>query len=346
MTLQALARHLNLSTTTVSVVISNAPAAQGIPNSTRQRILKAAKDLQYRPNYMARSLRGSRSMSIGILAPDLSEGYFTLVMSGVEGYLFPTNYHYFFASHYNRKHLVEDYTRQFKERGVDGLLLISTPHPTKIDLPMVSISGHVSDKTVTSIVLDQKKAALLALKYLKDLGHRRIAFIRGHDVNVDTDDRWLATVSAAAELKIKVHPELCINQALHSWSPQTGYGPVQDLLHRTRNFTAMFCFNDIVAFGAIRALYDAGLRVPHDVSIVGFDDVVSAAFGIPSLTTIRQPLVEMGRIAAETLLTRIDNPSMPHQSEIVMQPSLVIRESAIALRARGETDHANPPAIE
>ncbi len=327
MTLQALASHLALSTTTVSVVISNAPAAQSIPAATRERILQAAAELNYRPNYHARSLRGSRTMTVGILATESSEGYFTLVMNGVEQPLAAANYFYFSALHYGRQELVDDYTRLLGERSVDGLLLISTPLPTIIDRPIVSISGHETCEGVTSIKLDHRKAAVLALQYLKELGHRKIAFVRGWSFNVDTDERWQSIVSIAAEFGIPIDPNLCATLELHSWSPMTGYEPVQRLLQRTRDFTAIFCFNDIAAIGAIRAMYDAGIHVPRDVSVIGFDDITGAQFTVPSLTTVRQPLVEMGSLAANTLLSRIENPTREYPTEILVEPSLTIRES-------------------
>jgi LacI family transcriptional regulator len=113
----------------------------------------------------------------------------------------------------------------------------------------------------------------------------------------------------------------------HPMAPEIGYRPMQGLLEKTRNFTAIFCFNDIAAIGAIRALKDAGLSVPGDVSVVGFDDIQSAAYSTPSLTTVRQPLTEMGQRGAQVLLERIGNHDAEHPSEIVMAPELVVRES-------------------
>jgi LacI family transcriptional regulator len=114
----------------------------------------------------------------------------------------------------------------------------------------------------------------------------------------------------------------------HPMAPEIGYKPMQGLLERTREFTAIFCFNDIAAIGAIRALRDAGLSVPCDVSVVGFDDILSAAYATPSLTTVRQPLTEMGKRGAAILLERIANREAPFPSEIVMAPELVVRESS------------------
>ena len=131
-TLRTLASHLGLSLTTVSVVVSDAPAAQAIPLATRKRILAAASELQYRPNYFARSLRKKRSMSVGVLVSEMSEGYFTLVMNGVEEYLMAAKYFYLMAAHYWQPELLEEYPRMLLERSVDGLLLVNTPTPPQV----------------------------------------------------------------------------------------------------------------------------------------------------------------------------------------------------------------------
>jgi DNA-binding LacI/PurR family transcriptional regulator len=321
-TLRTLASHLGLSLTTVSVVVSDAPAAQAIPLATRKRILTAASELNYRPNYFARSLRKKRSMSVGVLVSEMSEGYFTLVMNGVEEYLIAAKYFYLLAAHYWQPELLEEYPRMLLERSVDGLLLVNTPTPTQVSVPIVSISGHQDIAGVTNIQLNHKQAAHLALKHLVELGHRRIAFMRGQEQTVDTDYRWREIMEAACAFGLEVHQELLIKLTENSWSPALGYGPV-----KARNFTALFAFNDIAAFGAIRALHEAGLRVPQDVSVIGFDDVLSAPFGIPSLTTIRQPLRAMGQAGAESLLNRINHPKAPYAPQVIMEPELVVRES-------------------
>ena len=326
-TLRTLANHLGLSLTTVSVVISDSPAAQAIPIATRKRILAAASELHYRPNYFARSLRKQSSMSVGVLVAEMSEGYFTLVMNGVEEYLMAAKYFYLLAAHYWQPALLEEYPRMLLERSVDGLLLVNTPTPSRVPVPIVSISGHQAVAGVTNIQLNHKQAARLALKHLADLGHRRVAFMKGQEETVDTDYRWKEIMETARACGMELHPELLIKLTENSWSPALGYGPVKALLSRTRDFTALFAFNDISAFGAIRALYEAGLRVPDDVSVIGFDDVLSAPFGIPSLTTIRQPLREMGKMGAESLLNRINHPKAPYPQQVVVQPELVVRES-------------------
>jgi DNA-binding LacI/PurR family transcriptional regulator len=329
-TLQTLADHLQLSRTTVSVVLSDAPAAQAIPKQTRERIIKAARDLDYRPNYFARSLSNGRSMSIGVLAPEISEGYFTLVMNGVEDYLRQNKYFYFLACHYNDKALIKDHSRLLMERAVDGLLFLNTPVLIPLQVPTVSISPHEHTSSVTSVEIDHQKAAVLALSHLVELGHTRIAFMKGKQVISDSGPRWKSMMDVARSLGIAIHPELNIRLQSNSWSPELGFKPVKDLLARTRDFTAIVCFNDIAAVGAVRALHEAGISVPQQVSVIGFDDVMSAQFVIPSLTTIRQPLRSMGELGARTLLERIHSPEEPYPHEILLEPELIVRESTAA----------------
>lgn len=327
MNLRRLSEILHLSQTTISLVLNDSPAARSIPERTRERVFEAARKFQYRPNYFARSLRRSRSMSVGVIAPDLSEGYFTLVMQGVEEYLLRSNYFYFAASHYWKPDLMEQYPELLTDRAVDGFMLLNTPAGESNVLPTVAISAHNNAPGVTNVVLDHKKAAALALTHLHELGHRRIALVKGPDIIPDTEYRWRAILQMARKLSIEVLPELCIQLAADSWSPQVGYEPMTELLGRTRDFTAIFCFNDISAMGVIRAIHDGGLRVPEDISVVGFDDIMSAAYQKPSITTVRQPLREMGSEGARVLLDRIENPSTEAPAEIVMEPELIVRES-------------------
>jgi len=335
--LRTLAQHLELSQTTVSLVLNNSPSAKSIPPETRQRVLDAAERLNYRPNYFARSLRQSRSMSVGVLAPDLSEGYFTRVMSGVVEELTAAHYFYFTACHDWKKELIEQYPRMLVERAVDGFLLLNTPaDEIHVPVPVVAISAHSPVENVTNIVLDHHAAVEQALKHLYQLGHRRIAFMRGPRAIPDSDYRWESIQQVAQEIGLRIDPAHVIRIEAGGWStrtgqhpmaPEIGYKPMKALLEKSRDFTAVFCFNDIAAIGAIRALKDVGCSIPGDVSVVGFDDILSAAFATPSLTTVRQPLVEMGMRGAQVLLERIADKTKQFPAEIVVQPELVVRES-------------------
>ena len=335
--LRMLAEHLELSQTTVSLVLNNSPSAKSIPQETRNRVTEAAERLNYRPNYFARSLRQSRSMSVGVLAPDLSEGYFTRVMSGVVQELTAAHYFYFTACHDWKRDLIEKYPRMLVERAVDGFLLLNTPADhIDVPVPVVAISAHSAVENVTNIILNHHQAVEMALVHLYALGHRRIAFMRGPRAIPDSEYRWLSIQQVAQEMNLKIDPALVIRIDAAGWSmkdnyhpmaPEIGYKPMQGLLEKTREFTAIFCFNDIAAIGAIRALKDVGLTVPRDVSVVGFDDIQSAAYSTPSLTTVRQPLTEMGQRGAQILLNRIAHREKEYPSEIVMAPELVVRES-------------------
>lgn len=345
--LRTLAEHLELSQTTVSLVLNNSPSAKSIPQETRNRVLEAAQRLNYRPNYFARSLRQSRSMSVGVLAPDLSEGYFTRVMSGVVQELSRAHYFYFTACHDWKRELIEQYPRMLVERAVDGFLLLNTPaDQIEVPVPVVAISAHSPVENVTNIVLDHHRAVEAALLHLDELGHRHIAFMRGPRAIPDSDFRWQSIQQVAGEIGLRIDPALVVRIDATSWSsktgqhpmaPEIGYKPMQALLEKTRDFTAVFCFNDIAAIGAVRALKEAGLRVPEDVSVVGFDDIQSAAYATPSLTTVRQPLTEMGERGAQVLLERISNREAAYPAEIVMAPELVIRESTGPARAQTTT---------
>ena len=192
------------------------------------------------------------------------------------------------------------------------------------------------------MVIDHDRAARLALTHLKELGHRRIALFRGQPGSSDTADRSRAIFAAAASLGVEIPPELTLQLSGENedvvFAPdaayQEGYAYAQKLLGRRANFTALFAFDDASAIGAIRAFLDAGLRVPEDVSVVGFDDIQNAAYHNPRLTTVRQPLREMGRIAASVLLERINAPERSDGSFVIVDPELIVRDSTGPARVK------------
>jgi LacI family transcriptional regulator len=320
--LKTLAEYLSLSPATVSIVVNNAPGAKSIPLKTRERVLEGAKKFNFKPNFLARSLRTRQSFTIGVIVPEFSEGYFTMVMNGVEEHLLQAGYLHFVVSHQGKADLIDGYPRLLTERAVDGFLLVNTLLHEAVDVPVVSISGHKKMRGVANVVLD----------HLYDLGHRDIAFMKGQPHALDSESRWESIRQLAERIGIRMRPELCVHIHTNSWSPELGYPVVRDLLASRRDFTAIFCFNDIAAIGAIRAIVDAGLRCPQDISVVGFDDITSAAYHTPSLTTIRQPLRRMGEMAAQLLLKRIQNPKEAYPDTVMFEPELMVRESTAPLR--------------
>ena len=344
--LKILAEYLSLSPATISLVMNNAPGASAISATTRHRVLEAAKRLDYRPNPIARSLRTRQTFTVGVIVPEFSEGYFTMLMNGIEDHLLQSGYLHFVVSHQGKPDLIDEYPRLLAKRSVDGFLLVNTSLNEPVHAPVVSISGHKKLKGNTNIMLDHDRAAQLALKHLYDLGHRRIAFMKGQPQVSDSDFRWQGILAMAKRLGLTIYPELCVYLEANSWSPELGYPIIRDLLARTRNFTAIFCFNDIAAIGAIRAITDAGLRCPDDISVIGFDDISSAAYQTPRLTTVRQPLRRMGETAVQTLLKRIEAPNETYPEVILFEPELMVRESTSAARittAAHTTKPRKPP---
>jgi len=331
--IKKLAEHLGLSSATVSLVINRSPSAKSIPHRTQERVRAAARKFNYRPNLMARSLRQKRSFTVGVMVPEISEGYSASVLSGIEDHLFQEGYFCFVVSHRHRRDLIEEYAFLLQQRAAEGIIAVDTICSGTCALPTVAISGHREIPGVTNIVLDHKLGVHLALEHLQNLGHTRIAFIKGQDFSSDTEARWQAILSVSKELGITVHKELVVQLDLDSPSPEVGLAVTRSLLKRTEHFSALFAFNDISAIGAIQALREAGKRIPEDVSVIGFDDIQSASFQNPGLTTVRQPLRQMGVVGAKTLLQRIIAPGKnSYPREIVVRPELIARQSTARIR--------------
>jgi LacI family transcriptional regulator, galactose operon repressor len=330
--LRSLAEYLKLSPATVSVVMNDSPAAKAIPAHTKDRIFSAARELDYRPNFFARSLSLKRGFMVGVLLPEISEGYAASIMGGIEDHLLREGYFYFVASHRGQPDLIQEYPRMLLDRAVDGVILLNTPVAQALPVPAVSISGHKRVRGITNIAVDNRKATFAALEHLVRLGHKRIAFFKGHPHSADTEIRWKGIVRAASSLGIEIRPELTVQLqrgAAHPGPsvPEEGYVYAQKLLATGQRFTALFAFNDTSAIGAMSAFRDAGLRVPGDISVVGFDDVQAASYVRPRLTTVRQPLRQMGEMAAKQLLERISNGNGRCPQLISLMPEFVVRES-------------------
>jgi len=325
-TLKMVAQHVGLTPGTVSAVLNDAPSAHSIPQSTKNRIHAAAKALDYRPNFFARSLRNKRTYMIGVIAEEIGDSYGSLVISGIEEYLRERDYFFLTVVHRHNPELLNRYTQLLMQRGVEGFITVDMKLTGALLLPTVAVPGHQNFPGVTNIVLDHQHAARSALNHLLQLGHKDIAFMKGQSFSSDSEDRWQAICQVAEDLKIKIRPELTVQLDLDDPTPQLGYPFAKQLLERKVPFTALFAYNDISALGAMRAFQEAGLRVPQDISVIGFDDIQGAAFSNPGLTTVRQPLADMGRLAAQALLSRIEG-ATDYPAEIPIEPELVVRQS-------------------
>ena len=325
-TLKSVAQHLGLTPGTVSAVLNNTKAARTIPENTRKRIIDAARQLNYQPNFLARSLRVKRTYTVGVIVEEIGDTYGGSIVSGIEPYLRDNNFFFLTVAHRHDPKLLQTYSQLLASRGVEGLITIDTSIDEEAALPTVAVAGHQKVDNVTNIILDHRRAAELALRHLKELGHERIAFLRGQPKSSDSASRWEAIQQVAQEFEIKIRPELVLQLEGMESTPELGYPYGKALIARQIPFSALFAYNDISAIGAMRAFQEAGLHVPEDISVVGFDDISIASFSIPPLTTVRQPLEKMGRIAAQTLLDRIEN-SNEFIPEIAVEPELVSRRS-------------------
>jgi len=335
-TLKAVARHVGLTPGTVSAVLNNSPACRSVPERTKTRIFDAARELNYKPNYLARALRVKRTYTIGVIAAEIGDPYGSVVISGVERYLRAKDFFYLTVVHRHDADLLESYAQLLLERGVEGFITIDTSITQPPSLPAVAVAGHRSVPGVTNISIDHRTAVLYALQHLAELGHREIAFMKGPLISSDTEDRWNSILEVARELGIRIQPELVVElndpDGCAASAPEYSYPFAKELLRRDRPFTALFAYNDNAAIAAIRMFQDAGLRVPEDVSVVGFDDIQAAAYTNPTLTTVRQPLERIGEIAASTLLDQIEKRA-DYVAEIAIEPEFVARQSTCAAPA-------------
>lgn len=344
-TLRAVAERAKLTPSTVSHVLNNSPAAQSVPEETKKRIFKAARELNYHPNFFARSLKVRRSYTIGVIAVEIGDAYGSLIISGIERYLREHNFLFLTVAHRHDEKLLATYSHVLRQRGVEGFITVDTVVTEEPALPTVAIAGHRRFKGVTNVILDHHHAASVALKHLVDLGHERIAFMKGSPMSSDSSDRWNAICEVAADLGICIRPELVVHLQGVDPTPNLGYPFAKELLARNEPFTALFAYNDISAIGSICAFQEAGLCVPKDVSVVGFDDIQHAEYTSPALTTVRQPLLKMGEIAARTLLDRIKEPTKD-VPKITIRPELVVRKSTASPSARATYAGVEPVAAQ
>jgi DNA-binding LacI/PurR family transcriptional regulator len=328
-TLRKLAEHLGLSRTTISMILNDVPEATRFPEETRQRVTESAKRLGYRPNYFARSLGRKRTYLIGVIAPDFGNGFEGAVLSGFERRLLNTGYTSFVSTHLWSPSLLQRHVETLCDRGAEGLLLINSTPNESPGIPAVAICSDRSPIWSTRVSIDNAFGISTAINHLAGLGHREIALIKGPEGSGDTKERWKAVLATCKRLGIRVDPRLTVQlerlDPLGTGHAEEGRIAAEELLRRGERFTALVAFNDISALGAMTALREAGRKVPEDVSVIGFDDIEFASLAFPALTTIRQPMHEMGAMAAELLFRKLANDENVQNMRV--RPELIVRSS-------------------
>jgi len=342
-TLLDVARACGFSVSTVSIVLSEAPLSQNVAEKTRQQIRAMAQQLGYHPNAFARSLRSRRSQTIGVLAYDLSDPYCVPIVRGIQEGLQPDGYLPLLMDAQTQRSLFDNYLEMILERRAEGVIVIASwvfdetnllSDVRKNNVPIVIVSRDLTERGVSSVLVDNEAGGAMAMRHLHDLGHRRIAVIRGPEEMFDSEPRWQGIRNAAAEAGIKFDPRL-VFQLPNLADPMSGFKGGLDCARRmlavNKPFTAVIAFDDLTALGVVRGLLAEGLRVPEDCTVLGFDDVLPAAVSTPAITTIRQPLREMGLMSAEWVIDAIkargqrrDQPPRLH----LAAPELVVRMSS------------------
>ena len=353
-TMRDVAEQSGFSPATVSIVLNNAPLARYIAPATKKRIEDTAKKLGYRPNVMARFLRSKRSHSIGVLFFDITDPFCTLIMRGVENALYQASYLAIFADAHNQRNRFERYLELLLERHVEGLIVVANwlfvdihvlADLSKRNNPSATIGWELpGGNNISSVMVDNETGARLALEHLYQLGHRKIAFIRGPKMLIDSAPRWRGIQKFAHSVGFEIDPSLVL-QLPDSLDPnssfESGHRHTEDLLEQKKKFTAVMAFDDLTALGAIRALTKAGVKVPEQCSVTGFDDVALSSLAAPSLTTVRQPMEAMGGLAVNIVMEGINAALEKRDWNVVnqkMNPELVIRDSTRAVSLTGGDD--------
>jgi len=341
-TIRDVAKESGFSSTTVSIVLNNAPLARYIPANTKKRIERTAKRLGYRPNLFARSLRSRRSHTVGVMVFDMTDPYCTLILRGIENSLYQSSYLPILTDVHNERSRFERYLEMLLDRRVEALIVLANWLFVNIDvlgdlekssIPTVMIGRESQTDSINSVVVDNELGARTALEHLHSLGHRKVAFIRGPKTLADSAPRWKGIRSFAKSSGLELDSQLIVDLPDSSEpisSFEAGYKLTEELLKLRRSFTALMAFDDMTAFGAIRALAKAGSRVPEHCSVIGFDDVAASGLYTPPLTTVRQPMEAMGAMAASIALDGIKAVLEKREVGAVhrkIAPELAVRES-------------------
>ena len=341
-TIRDVAKESGFSSTTVSIVLNDAPLARYIPPVTKQRIEKAAEKLGYRPNQFARALRSKRSHTVGVMVFNMTDPYCTMILRGIENKLYEASYLPILTDVHNERSRFERYLEMLLDRRIEGLVVIANwlfldinvlADVEKSSIPTALIGCELKGDAMSSFVVDNEIGGYLAFEHLYSLGHREIAIIRGPKTLSDTSPRWRGVRNCAKACNLELDPKLIVElpdsrDPLSSF--QIGQKLTEDLIKQKKPFTALLAFDDMTAFGAIRALNKHGMRVPEHCSVIGFDDVAPSALCTPALTTVRQPMEAMGEGAVEVVLEGIK--CVLEKREVAadhrkVAPQLIVRES-------------------
>lgn len=317
-----------LSITTVSHVVNR---TRFVSDASRVAVENAIRELGYVPSAVARSLKSNTTKTIGMLIPNCSNPYFAEIVRSVEDRCFGAGYNLFLCNTDDEPHRQSAYLQVLSEKRIDGMIVISTGEDRGrsalfhgMTIPMVLLdraSPHVNCDLVET---DHEKGGLVATEHLIALGHQRIACIGGPQ-KLDPSDQRIQGWRKAL-FKAKLHAKASHLLWSSDFSAQGGFNAMQAILRTAQTPSAVFVCNDLMAIGALSAAHEAAIRVPHDMSVVGFDDIELARFTSPALTTVVQPKQRIGMVAVDMLLERIQG-GRTDTKKVMLQPELIVRSS-------------------
>jgi len=329
-TIKDVAEQAGVSIQTVSRVINN---RVDVSPETRQLIQATIDKLGYQPFAYARGLAAKRTYTLGLITGDFSDFWFSQVVTGAEQEAQEHGY-YFMLGNSNRAPEDESkFLRLLTERHVEGVLFVRANyenenyHLTRLQefgIPIVTVGCLWPETGLAMVDVDNVSGGRKATEYLIGLGHRRIAMIAGPTKWKSVHDRTEGYLLALQNAGIPIDHELMFEGT--TWLHRSGYEITKTLLERKKPFTAIFAHNDRIARGATHALYQAGFKVPEDISIIGYDDIPEAEFADPPLTTIQQPMAEVGQAATRFLIQMIEDPAITPK-QVLFDTTLVIRSS-------------------
>ncbi len=328
-TLLDVARVAGVSPSTVSRILNGTAK---VSDDKRQAVMAAIAKMDFAPNQMAQGLKRGRSMTIGIVVQDISSPFFDETLHGVDDGLKGTGYASVIVSGHWNADEESDRIRLLLARKADGIILLSGRLSKEAILqfathkPIVSTGRVLDTANAIGVKLNNEAGASMAVRHLIELGHRRIAFVTGPDDSDDANDRLAGYLHTLEQAGIAVDRNLIVKGDFHE---SGGMLAVNQLFETRQQFTAVFCANDLSAYGARLCLYRKGIRVPDDISLVGFDDLPGSAYTTPPLTTVRQPLYDMGRMATAALMNLLNG--RPASAQLPPL-ELVVRETTRKVR--------------
>jgi LacI family transcriptional regulator len=332
-TIRDVAREAGVSVATVSRVLN---ASGPVGEETRQRILSIASRLRYTPDGAARSLITRRTNTLGVLLPDLYGEFFSEVIRGIDPTAQRAGYHILVSRAHNEKRELEAAMRAMRGR-VDGLVVMSPDIDAEAlvanlpdDCPVVLLNCVVEGGQFDSLNIDNYGGSYAMVNHLVGLGHTRIAFIAGHERNHDAAERLRGYRAAMANARLKRNAEW---ERRGDFTEESGYRAAIALAGMSERPTAIFAANDSMAVGALSGLREAGLRVPDDVAVAGFDDIPIARYLSPPLTSVHVAISELGERATRTLLHAIEGKNQHEKEQATLPTTLVIRQSCGSTRA-------------